>query len=331
MFCLWLLLHRTAPTKSRPGGVQASQTNEQSVKQIPPTSAQIAQNPSISKPSAASLAEAEAKYRMTPEGSNAFQQRVLAHWQRPIDFYGKVVDENTNPVEGASISFAWSETPTEEGEQRTNTQTDAEGLFSLQGKYGPSLEVWVSKQGYYSSHNGQWGFSYAHSNEKYAPDSLNPVIFLLHKKGQGTELITSDNGMRPNVAIRIPKDNTSMRMDFFQKQASATGQLEISQSKPPWQGATNWSFRLSIPDGGLVENQDEFQFEAPEVGYQPTVEYDFTKSETNWTTQVTKQFYIAFGQPRKYGWLRFESNLAQETVFVTYAINPTGSQNLEPQ
>ena len=207
------------------------------------------------------------------------EQRVLAHWQRPIDFYGKVVDENTNPVAGASISFAWSETPTEEGEQRTNTQTDAEGLFSLQGKYGPSLEVWVSKQGYYSSHNGQWGFSYAHSNEKYAPDSLNPVIFLLHKKGQGTELITSDNGMRPNVAIRVPKDNTPMRMDFFQKQASATGQLEISQSKPPWQGATNWSFRLSIPDGGLVENQDEFQFEAPEVGYQPTVEYDFTKAK----------------------------------------------------
>jgi len=134
-----------------------------------------------------------------------------------------------------------------------------------------------------------------------------------------------------DAQVRIPKDNTPVRVDFFQKQVSATGQLEISQDKPPWQTATNWSFSLSIPAGGLIENQDEFQFEAPESGYQPTVEFDFTKGETNWTTQVTKQFYIVFGEPRKYGWLRIESNIAQETVFLTYAINPDGSRNLEPR
>ncbi len=61
------------------------------------------------------------------------------------------------------------------------------------------------------------------------------------------------------------------------------------------------------------------------------VGYHFTKSKTNWTTQVSKQFYITFGQPRKYGWLRIESNLAQETIFLTYAINPAGSRNLEPK
>ncbi len=61
------------------------------------------------------------------------------------------------------------------------------------------------------------------------------------------------------------------------------------------------------------------------------VGYHFTKSKTNWTTQVSKQFCITFGQPRKYGWLRIESNLAQETIFLTYAINPAGSRNLEPK
>lgn len=80
-----------------------------------------------------------------------------------------------------------------------------------------------------------------------------------------------------------------------------------------------------------MENADEFQFEAPESNYLPTVECSFTKGTTNWTMQASKQFYIAFGQPRKYGWLRIESNLAQETVFLTYAINPDGSRNLEPK
>ena len=144
------------------------------------------------------------------------------------------------------------------------------------------------------------------------------------------QLITSENGARSDVWVQVPKDGTPVQVDFFQKQASPAGQLEITQNKPPMNTATNWSFTLSITNGGLIENQDEFQFEAPNSGYQPTVEYDFIKGETNWTRQAVKQFYVTFGQPPKYGWLRIKSNLAQQTVFLTYAINPTGSQNLEP-
>jgi hypothetical protein len=88
---------------------------------------------------------------------------------------------------------------------------------------------------------------------------------------------------------------------------------------------------MGIPDGGLFEHGEEFAFTAPETGYQAMVNLQFTKGETNWTTQFVGNYYIAFGQPRKYGWLRIESDLAQETVFLTYAINPSGSRNLEPK
>jgi hypothetical protein len=186
----------------------------------------------------------------------------------------------------------------------------------------------VSKDGYYTSHATPNGYTYL--NQGFQPDPQNPVAYILRQKQQGTELVTSDNGSRPNLAIRVPNDNTQVRVDFFQKQASQTGQLEISQNKPPWREATNWSFRLSIPNGGLIENQDEFQFEAPDANYQSKIEYRFAKGTTNWTTHVTKQFYIALGQPPDYGWLRVESDLAQQTVLITYAINPTGSRNLEP-
>ncbi len=275
-------------------------------------------------PSASPLAQAVAK-------TNPIAAQLLAAWQGEIEFYGKVVDENSNAITGAQVSFHWVEMPDATGNKTANTQSDAEGLFALHNQRGLDLGVSISKEGYYSSRRDNDSFRYGSiGGGKFSPDPQNPVIFHLRKKGQGVELVTSANGMRSDVWVRIPKDNTSVRVDFFQKQASPTGQLEISQNKPPFQGATNWSFSLSIPDGGLIENQDELQFEAPETGYQPSVEYDFTKGETNWTTQVTKQFYITFGQPRKYGWLRIESNLAQETIFLTYAINPSGSQNLEP-
>jgi uncharacterized repeat protein (TIGR03803 family) len=265
--------------------------------------------------------------------SNKVDPRIMDAMQAPIDFYGKVVDEKSNAVSNAGVSFRWSDLTARGFENSSTAQSDSNGLFSLTGKQGGSLTVSVGKNGYYTF--DRWGKTFFYSKmdagRKHIPDPLNPVIFYLRKKGQGVELIASENGMRPDVWVRVPKDGTPVRVDFFQKQPSVTGQLEISQIKPPWQGATNWSFRLHIPEGGLVENQDEFQFEAPETGYQTTVGYDFKKGETNWTTQVTKQFYITFGQPRKYGWLRIESNLAQETIFLTYAINPTGSRNLEPQ
>jgi hypothetical protein len=230
-----------------------------------------------------------------------------------------------------NIHFSWYDIPAKDGERTADTQSDSEGLFSLKGKHGPSLTVGFSKEGYYSSQRGEITSNYALEPDIILPDPQNPVVLQLHKKGQGVELITSENGFRLKVDVRVPKNNTPIRVDLFQKQASATGQLEISQNKPPWRDATNWSFRMSIPDGGFVENEDEFQFEAPETNYQPTVEYHFAKTETNWVTQVTKSFYIAFGQPRKYGWLRIDSNIDQETIFLTYVINPTGSRNLEPR
>lgn len=267
----------------------------------------------------------------TPFSPDVVGPNALTNWQAPIEFYGKVVDENTNPVAGAKIIFHWVEVPTEEGNRTTNTESDAGGLFSLNGARGPSLSISVNKEGYYTSRRDNDSASYGPLGAgNFSPDSRNPVIFHLRKKGQGAELITSDNGIRPNLAVRLAKNNVPVRVDFFKKQAGVSGELEISQDKPPWQEATVWSFRMSILDGGFVENEDQFQFEAPEKNYQQTVEYRFKKGEANWATQVTKQFYIAFGQPLKYGWLRIESNLAQETIFITYVINPSGSRNLEP-
>ena len=328
--CAWLLLHRSIKQEknvSSSAGVMPTNQPSAEVANQPKPSEAPAKPPN---PQASIAGTVSPRPAGGIELSNWLFRQMQADWQKPIEFYGRVLDENTNPVAGAGIRFQWADMTENVAANTSTTESDTEGLFSLHGKLGRSLEVYVGKEGYYASHGGYKGFLYSLGNDIYSPDPQNPVIFLLHKKGQGVKLITSDNGTRSDLAIRVPKDGTPGRVDFPQNQIGATGQLEISQNKPPWQGATNWSFSLSIPDGGLIENQDEFQFQAPDTGYQPKIEYNFAKSEPDWTTHVTKQFYIAFGQPRKYGWLRFESDISQETVFVTYAINPTGSQNLEP-
>ncbi|MGC3960489.1 MAG: carboxypeptidase-like regulatory domain-containing protein [Verrucomicrobiota bacterium] len=82
---------------------------------------------------------------------------------RPIEFYGRVVDEKGNPVTGAVAHFEWDGTVTNKNAMElrdwpkisTETTTDSNGLFSLTGKSGTQLDVSVGKTGYYSSRSNR--------------------------------------------------------------------------------------------------------------------------------------------------------------------------------
>lgn len=118
-------------------------------------------------------------------GATSFEMaQILAAWQTPIEFYGKVVDEHSNAVSGVKVNFHWVDAPREDGNRTTNTESDAEGLFSLHGQRGPSLSVTISKEGYYAAHRGEQGFKYGpFGNPDFSPDQRNPIIFYLRKKG----------------------------------------------------------------------------------------------------------------------------------------------------
>jgi hypothetical protein len=87
---------------------------------------------------------------------------------------------------------------------------------------------------------------------------------------------------------------------------------------------------MQASDGGFVEENDEFPFEAPESGYQPTVQFDFQKGQPGWTWDLQKDYYIKFGNPPRYGYLHLETSIGSG-IRLTYAINPDGSRNLEPK
>jgi hypothetical protein len=58
------------------------------------------------------------------------------------------------------------------------------------------------------------------------------------------------------------------------------------------------------------------------------VEFKFQKGDANWTERLDKTFYIAFGNPRKYGRIHVETTMTTGTI-LEYAVNPDGSRNLE--
>ena len=332
--CLLLLLLKTMQHEKAvlPEQSEALTNQQPPSRAIQPQAAERSQITNVSALPPALMAEMVR--RRTPEASNEIQERALAHWQVPIDFYGKVVDENSNAVAGADITFGWSEFPTEKGARRATAKSDAEGLFSLHNKRGPALDVWVSKEGYYASRGGQKGFSYMGAIEGFKPDPQNPVIFHLRKKNHGEPLVESDFPPGIGQHVQLRHDGTPIEIDLLngQKAAAGAGQLKLELFRDVSEKNAktfDWKLQIAIPGGGLVKTEDEFAFQPPESNYQPSVLIDMPKTNQNWREDITSKYYIQLPDG-KYGRIDLYL-LAYNGVFTIHsAVNPSGSRNLEP-
>jgi len=111
-------------------------------------------------------------------------------WKMPINFYGKVIDQTGQPVQGAKIRFQWTDMSSA-GTTEKFVETDAQGIFSLQNEKGKNLGVYVSKDGYNAIGHGRGNFEYAAFFEPnyIEPDSSSPVVFHLVKKMTAEPLV----------------------------------------------------------------------------------------------------------------------------------------------
>lgn len=264
--------------------------------------------------------------------SNAINPQLLAAWQGHIEFYGKVVDENSNAIAGAKASFQWVEFPAREGNRATNAESDADGLFSLRDQRGLSLDVSVSKEGYYASRRDNDTFVYGSiGGGQFSPDPQHPVIFHLRKKSIGASLVP----LKRNY--RIPRDGTPVSIDL----ASGTntpgenGNLVIrcwSNDKGIRPGVKyDWRCVVTIPGGGLVPIDEEYPFLAPETGYKPTSEINMPANREGWTSDVDLKFYYRLANGR-YGRMTFSMIAGgQHFCMIDSVLNPSGSRNLESE
>jgi len=330
-FCLWLLLHHAnEQAKSKPQETASILTNRPPATPVQPQTLEQHQGTNAALPVKVSAAKTAA----WPTAENSSQQ-ALAAWQAPIEFYGKVLDENTNPVEGASVSFQWDESATVDVARTIATKSDLDGLFSLQGQHGRSLEVSVSKDGYYASRGDKTGYLYALTSEKFSPSMLNPVVFHLRKKGLGAELIQKDFPPGMGQYWQLHHDGTPIELDLLSgsQTVAGNGQLKLEL----WRDVSNmkrqpfdWKLQLSIPNGGLIETNEEFAFQAPKSGYQPSIVIDMPATNQNWQAEIRNKYYIQLPDGN-YGRIDFYL-LSRNGVFEVHsAINPTSSRNLEPK
>ncbi len=264
------------------------------------------------------------------EATKLYVQRVNADhqydWKVPLNFYGKVVDENNQPVAGATAHLQWNTIGIAGGTAEEQATSDGNGLFSLTGQHGKVLGVRVDKEGYYTVDGGAGDVSFEYANPSLAwwhePDSNNPVVFHLRKKGEGAKLFSKSFSV-----------HSQDRVNLIQGFIKPDGVLTITSDTSKYVNGAEafpWTVTLSMAQGGLVETDDQFPFLAPESGYTSTVTMDMTNLDRSvWRGNMTKTYYFYLPSTNTYGRITVNASSSLPTrLNSSYNLTP-GNRTLE--
>lgn len=254
-----------------------------------------------------------------------------------MSFYGKVIDQNGQPVSGVKVKFnsrgASMVAPTASDTKITEWEriTDADGRFSLVEARGDVLCIEsLTKNSYEPAPKMITTYIYygRAPQELHHPDIANPVIFRMWKRQGADRLITADKffGLSP--------DNRIYTIDLLGQRKvegeAQEGDLRVKMKRPSLiepRSKFPWEVTIEAVAGGLIETQNENL--APEAAYAPSYELRMDPLDPGWLPHLNKQFYL-FSRGKLYSRLMVEfiPDYNDKSIFsVKYF--PTGSRNLE--
>ncbi len=266
-------------------------------------------------------------------------QAWLASKNVEINFFGKVVDQNDKPLSGVAVQAHTREwymkNLFEEAGKYTNpvTVTGQDGLFSFIRLRGDAFDIRsMTKEGYILTTKTRRGYLYGPLAHHYLPNPLFPVVFHMWKTNGAVALF------EVRLSLRLPQDGTPVAIDLRRNKRVTLPteftdlRVTLNQHAPPGQRNArtpfDWNFVLEVPDGGLVETQDEFTYLAPEQGYQPKWAVEYLKDQPNWKVRREVDFYLNNRAGQQYGRLSitFEPEAGYPSGYLVIGgyLNPAG-------
>jgi len=268
--------------------------------------------------------------KLTIEGKKDID-KILTVFQTRIDFYGKVQDQYGKPVAGANVYYSAADQYFGDS-SKYKGESGPDGSFSIKGIKGAGLYVEVSKDGYDRIPDQSYGgFAYGVPSGRPPPTAHEPAQFVLRKKAIADPLIVINNRQ-----FKVPNGGRPLEIDLRTgRQAHANeGDLRIER----WEDEKNrgarqkfsWKCRISVPGGGLVERDKNFDFQAPADGYQEAIEIDQPATlEVKWQSAKEVQYFVQL-KDRTFARVSLELHAGYTNFLLLECyLNPSGSQNLE--
>lgn len=250
------------------------------------------------------------------------------------DFYGRVIDQNGQPVVDAEVSLHIQ--VTQGWRKPAKTKTDAQGLFQFTGIRGESVSVAPEKIGYQIQGHGLG------IKGKNGPETspAHRAIFTMWKLKGPEPMIHREISSR-----QIIPDGRAYGLDLLHdKIYEGTNAADLfiriqrpAQVKP--RDKYDWSFSMTAAEGGFIEvTNDMYLNEAPATGYQP--EYQMDRYATNFVNYSTwhlyrtdRTFFLKSREGQIYGHFQIKEldpdYRGKAFIRIDYYINPNGSRNLE--
>jgi len=261
-------------------------------------------------------------------------QKYIESKNSPIEFYGKVIDQDSNALSGAKVGIGirqwYVPIPAVLDERgrfvHLDQTSDANGRFEFHGVTGDGFGVVITKDGYELEPN-RYGFG------PTAGSYENPVIFKMWSTNIHEQLITGGKSFqivpdgRPYF-ISLTDDTIS---------ESGTGDLKvwIQYTNQPVRGQLyDWSSEITVINGGLLEMPLGLaMYEAPTGGYVPSFQFQGQIKGGQRGDIGERHFYVMLKNGHEYGQIAIElhapfNNQIPGLVNLSYVINPSGSRIL---
>jgi hypothetical protein len=262
----------------------------------------------------------------------AAMEKADPYWEgkMPIEFFGKVVDQDQVPIPGATAVLEWTTAVGSDPAPRRSVETDLEGKFQLADVQGKRLVVNVLKQGYEDTKESQRSFEFADFSDFrfYVPDRDHPVIFRLQKLGQTEPMY------KFHVAAEMPLGADSLAISSKTGKIGAGGDLKFSANIGAAQNryGPEYSITLFGLNGSVIaSSNDEFLWNAPADGYQGQLEFAMSANNPKYSRSHKWRFYVRTADA-KYAAADLDVEIIPRTSKLSISgliyFNPSGSHNL---
>lgn len=249
----------------------------------------------------------------------------------PINFWGKVIDQNGEALEGVKITYRIQQPRAmwDSNSVVKNALTDSKGNFSITGDKGSSFGIKsFEKEGYEKAKGQRVSFTYSDNADRYVPDRSNPKTYTLIKRDELPGLVPADG--RTSLAW----DGKPIRYNLRTGKFGDFGEIQITASRGEIESDNkySWTCKIEVVGGGVYESSIENMYLAPEEGYKSFVEYGYVSSVKPWGASTGDKYLFVFLPEKKYGriQIRLDSGVDLKTgCFINSYLNPTGGRLLE--
>jgi hypothetical protein len=206
---------------------------------------------------------------------------------RSVEFYGRVLDQDKNPVEGAIVKYNIGGLAYAAGTGSDSTVTDASGLFTTEGGYGSSLHISnIGKAGFeFKRADGRsTGNAYQFEDHKRFPDSIlwsdytatNPYAYTVWRIDQSVKITSGERKYYFTTdGAYFARDGRRYPINLKNRVSRRAGQSIDAHLNASFERTdATWKLILSAKGGGFVSIPAGVLYtnEAPVSGYQETIE-----------------------------------------------------------